>query len=289
MGDLMVHRLFGALVALGTIVPGGVSAADKSRYSLFNPTPDRLMRAMTTDRPDTTETPFTIDAGHVQIESTAFGFSRSHADAAGGVLDTYETATTNVRIGLTNDVEINFVWQPYGWTRYRQTGLVAESASGVGGLDIRAKVNLWGNDDFERRGSALALLPYITLPTDAHNGISPEHAGGGLLVPLEFALPHDFGIGFNGRVAWMRDEASGSYRAEYLGTAALSYEWTSVFATYCEIVIDHAPANATTAVALGAGLTYAVTENLQLDAGVNFGVTTDADRFNPFVGVATRF
>ena len=36
-------------------------------------------------------------------------------------------------------------------------------------------------------------------------------------------------------------------------------------------------------------MTYTVTENLQLDAGVNFGVTSAADRVNPFVGVSTRF
>jgi long-subunit fatty acid transport protein len=42
-------------------------------------------------------------------------------------------------------------------------------------------------------------------------------------------------------------------------------------------------------VILATGLTYAVTENLQLDAGVNVGVTSAADRFNPFVGISTRF
>ena len=290
MGDLMRCGVMGAVMALGVgISAGGAWGAGKSQYSIFNPTPDRLMREMTTDRPDTTETPFTIDAGHVQIESTAFGFARSHADAAGGVLDAYEVWASNVRIGLTNNAEINFVWQPYGKTRYRQPGAATETASGTGGLDIRAKVNLWGNDDFERQGSALALLPYITLPTDARNGISPEHVEGGLLVPLEIALPHNFGIGLNGRVAWVRGEASERYNAEYLGTAALSYDWTNTFGTYGEIVVDYAPADQSTAVTLGGGITYAVTKNLQLDAGVNFGVTSAVDRYNPFIGIATRF
>jgi len=40
---------------------------------------------------------------------------------------------------------------------------------------------------------------------------------------------------------------------------------------------------------LGTGLTYAVSDNVQLDAGINFGVTSAADRFNPFVGISTRF
>ena len=42
-------------------------------------------------------------------------------------------------------------------------------------------------------------------------------------------------------------------------------------------------------VVLGTGITYAATDNIQLDAGVNVGVTSAADRINPFVGLSTRF
>src|SRR5262245_10368352 len=104
-------RLSSAIVLLGAA--SIATAQDKSRYTLFNPTPDHLLRDLATDRPDTTETPFTIDAGHVQIESTLFGFARSARDGAGAITDTTEIGTTNVRIGLTNTVEAGFVWQPY--------------------------------------------------------------------------------------------------------------------------------------------------------------------------------
>src|SRR5262245_47990676 len=88
--------------------------ADKSQYSLFQPTPDRLLRDMTTDRPDTTESPFTVDAGRVQIETNAFGYARSRPDEEGVVADTYEYAVTNIRIGLTSLTELDIVWQPHG-------------------------------------------------------------------------------------------------------------------------------------------------------------------------------
>ena len=38
--------------------------ADKRHYHLFNPTPRELLREMSTDRPDVTESAFTVDAGH---------------------------------------------------------------------------------------------------------------------------------------------------------------------------------------------------------------------------------
>ena len=278
----------GAFVLIGTT--NGMSA-DKTQYSLFNPTPDRLLRDMTTDRPDTTESPFTVDAGHMQIETNLFAYARSRPDADGTVTDSYEFATTNVRIGLTNNAEINFVWQPYGSLRTHQIDPIGTFRhSGIGGFDIRGKVNLWGNDSFDRTGSALALLPFVSLPTDDDNGISPEHAEGGLIVPLALALPHKFGLGLNGGVVWVRRDATTGYHAEYLASASLAHEWTEKLGTYYEVAatLDTDDPRGDIVV-LGTGITYAATDNIQLDAGVNVGVTSAADRINPFVGLSTRF
>ena len=37
------------------------------------------------------------------------------------------------------------------------------------------------------------------------------------------------------------------------------------------------------------GLTYGLTEDIQLDAGINIGVTRSADDWNPFLGLSWRF
>src|SRR5215470_16230363 len=167
----------GMVAAALLLVPHSQAVgADKSQYWLLNPTPDKLLREMTTDRPDITESPFTVDAGHVQFETTIVGYSRSAPDQAHTVTDEFEFATTNMRIGITNSAELSLVWQPYGTVRVRQTDPVRVfHQSGMGELNIRTKFNLWGNDTFEKPGAtALALLPFVSLPTDRHNGISPE-------------------------------------------------------------------------------------------------------------------
>lgn len=266
--------------------------ADKSQYSLFNPTPDRVLRDLTTDRPDTTESPFTVDAGRVQVETTLFGYSRSRPDAAGDVTDSYEFATTNIRVGLTNSAEINVIWQPYGVVRTRQADpAVTFRDSGIGGLDLRAKFNLWGNDTFEKPGAtALALLPYVTLPTDRHNGVSPEFAEGGLIVPFAIKLSEKFGLGLNAGVAYIKNDSETGYHAEYLSSASLSYEWSEKLGSYYEVAARfHTEDPRGEIVVLGTGFTYKLGKNVQLDAGVNFGVTSAADRINPFVGLSTRF
>src|ERR1700742_3376996 len=73
----------------------GNAATDKSQYTLFNPTPERLLREFGTDRPDLTESPFSEDAGHIQFESNLFGFTRSRPDTDGTVTDTYGFGETN--------------------------------------------------------------------------------------------------------------------------------------------------------------------------------------------------
>src|SRR5687767_4843881 len=45
-----------------------VRVGEKWQYHLFRPTPRHLMRDLATDRPDVTESPYTVDAGHFQAE-----------------------------------------------------------------------------------------------------------------------------------------------------------------------------------------------------------------------------
>jgi len=271
---------------------GDVWGADRSQYTLFNPTPDSLLRDLTTDRPDLTESPFTVNAGRVQIETNVFGYSRSRPDATGAITDAFEFATTNVRIGIAHNAEVGFVWQPYGVVRTAQGDPVATFRQlGIGGLELRAKFNLWGNDAFDKVGAtAFALLPFVTLPTDDDNGISPAFVEGGLVVPFAIKLSEKFGLGLNGGVVYIRDEGASGYRAEYLTSASLSYEWNEKLGTYYEIAARfHTDDPRGDAVVLGTGFTYKLTPNVQFDAGVNFGITSAADRVNPFVGMSTRF
>jgi len=279
----------GVLLLLSNSVAVG---ADKSQYWLFNPTPDRLLREMTTDRPDLTESPFTVDAGHVQFETTLVGYTRSAPDQAHTVTDEFEFATTNMRIGITNSAELSLVWQPYGAVRVRETDpLRVFWQSGMGELNVRTKFNLWGNDSFEKPGAtALALLPFVSLPTDRHNGISPEFVASGIIVPLAVKLSDKWEVAMNGGLVHLREDVESGYHTEYLASASFSYEWNEKLGTYYEVAGRFNTENSRgDPVVLGTGLTYKLTKNLQLDAGVNIGVTPAADRINPFVGISARF
>lgn len=283
-------------VALGAAT-AAAAEPDKSRYWLFNPTPENLMRDLTTDRPDLTESPFTVDAGHVQVETNIFGFTRSRPDGDGTTERSYEYGTTNVRIGLTNWAEFNVVVAPYGVVKTKPLDPVnATRSSGSGGVDLRLKFNLWGNDSFGKPGStALGLLPFVTIPTGWENGISPPGIEGGLIVPLSVQLSDKWSLGLNGAFHIVRDDIEepgvrpGTH-TEWLASASFAYSWTEKLGTYYEVAGRFGTQDPRGDIGiLGTGVTYKLSANVQLDAGVNFGVTKAADRINPFVGITARF
>ena len=94
----------------------------------------------------------------------------------------------------------------------------------------------------------------------------------------------------NGGIVHLREDVESRYHTEYLGSASFSYEWSEKFGTYYEIAGRFDTENPRgDPVVLGTGFTYKVSNNVQLDAGVNFGVTPAADRINPFIGLSCRF
>lgn len=274
------------LLTLGEAESGETESADKSRYTLFDPTPERLMRDLTTDRPDTTETPFTVDAGHVQIEQNLLGYFRSRADFEGTIANTFDIVTSNIRIGVTNSAEFDVLVRPHGVFRTQ-----ALRRSGPGGLDLRAKFTLWGNDTFEEAGAtALAMLPYVTIPIDRTNGIGPEVVGGGMVAEFAVKFNNTFNLGINANAFYTKDSGSSDYYAVYMLSASLGQVWTEKFGTYYEVIAGFDRSDPLgEAVLLGGGITYKVTPNVQIDGGVNLGVTPAAPRINPFVGLTTRF
>ncbi len=126
----IAQTLTNTLLLMSALAPA--AAQDKSAYSLFNPTPVAQMREMTTDRPDQTESPFTVDAGHVQVEMDFWNHTVDHDSATNQrTLDT-ALAPVNLKVGLTNAADLQIVLEPYRKTLTRDlnTGAVLDQRHG---------------------------------------------------------------------------------------------------------------------------------------------------------------
>ena len=132
-----------AIVPFSFSLPAAELEADKSQFSIFNSTPRALMREMSTDRPDQTETPFSVDAGHFQVETDLFGYSRDSDDDSES--ESFAALSLNLKVGLLNNVDLQIGINPYIHNRTREKELENfESESGFGDIVTRVKINQIG-------------------------------------------------------------------------------------------------------------------------------------------------
>ncbi len=282
-----------AAAAAGAQPPGApesapLPAGDKSAFTLFNPTSRGRMREFITDRPDTTESPNTVDAGHVQLEMS---FAQYTYDRDGDAATrTWCIAPMLLRLGVLGAVDVHLGINPYERARTTGGGAEPETADGFGDMYARIKVNFWGNDAGEGPWeTAFALLPFVSFPTGADE-LSSGHVEGGIALPFSVALPAGFGLGVMAEFDFNRSVANDRYVVDFLHSAALDRTLIGDLGAYLEYA-GYANLNADEdyRAYFNTGLTYLLTPDVQLDLGVSLGLTGAADNVTAFSGISFRY
>lgn len=279
----MKAPLFIATLALAAAV--SLRAADKRSHSWGNPTPRDQLREMATDRPDTTESPITVDAGHVQVEMSfaAYERDRHNPERDGVEVEAWNIVPVNVRLGLRHDLELQVVIDNYLRAEARVPALgLRERVSGFGDVTLRLKRNLRGNDGGD---TALAVMPFVKIPTNS-GGVGNRRVEGGLIVPVNFTLA-GIGLAAMTEVDVVRNGADDGYTLTWLNTLAYGFGLTERLGGFVELA--SVTGEGRHALAFDCGLTFAVNPDLQLDCGVNLGVTRAAPDLVVFAGISRRF
>ncbi len=228
-------------------------------------------RELSADRPDTTESPITVEARRFQIESSIWSFGKDGSD------ETWAVGEMNLKTGLTRDADLQFVIRP--WIHEQTADGTAE---GFGDIEVRVKYNLWGNDGGK---TAAALMPYVSIPSQT--AVSSGEWEGGLIFPVSIELTDRLGLGFQAEAARAWDGDSGEYDWDLLHSAVLGISLTEDVGMFIEYVgvTGDGPYEATGNV----GFTWAATENLQWDIAVGVGLNDAAEDFSLAQGVTFRF
>jgi Putative MetA-pathway of phenol degradation len=285
----MTCDLAGALHAAAAENEQEQIRADKSPYHLFNPTPRKELREMSTDRPDKTESAYTVDAGHFQVEMDVVSYTHDR-DKSGGSdtrTDAYALAPVNLKLGLLNNVDFQLMLDTYNHVRAhdRLAGTV-EKKSGFGDVTTRLKVNFWGNDGGP---TALAMMPFMKFPAN-QDGLGNNAVEGGIIFPLAVELPRGWGMGMMTEFDFLRNEADSGYHTAFVNSITFAHDICGKLGGYVEFFSEVSTERGSRWVGtVDLGLTYGLTDDIQLDAGVNIGATESADDVNPFVGLSWRF
>jgi len=229
------------------------------------------LRELSTDRPDTTESPFTVDAGHFQFEMEIANWTRDGGDRE------YALGELNAKIGLDACNDLQLVLPLFRHVR--------GGDEGFDNVQLRLKHNIWGNDGGD---TALAVMPFVQIPT-ANGDLGSGKFEGGVIVPFAFSGPGDwaFGVQAEGDLVTSEDD---SYDFAFLASATASHAITETTGFFVELVsILDTGSSSDWEAYFNTGFTWAINPLTQLDGGIRVGLTDASADFSPFIGISTKF
>jgi hypothetical protein len=226
------------------------------------------MRQLSTDRPDKTESAYTLDAGHFQLEMDLVSYTRDHDTSGGGDTrtDLLAVAPVNLKIGLLNNLDFQVVLESYNHVRVNDHAAgTVQTMSGFGDVTTRLKLNFWGNDG---GATAFAAIPLVKFPSNQDNlGTAQSRVrscfrwlfncrAAGTLAPMA-------------GVAFLRDENNEGYHASFLNSITFGRELFGKLDGYAEFFSEVSTEQGSRWIGtVDFGLTYELTPNIQLDAGI---------------------
>ena len=237
------------------------------------------LRELTTDRPDATESPFTVDRDHLQLEMSVTSYTQDRFE--GVRLTEWELAPFNLRYGIAANVEAGIFIVPHRRVTVQPRDEPKHERSGVGDTTLRLKVNFWGNDGGP---TAFGMMVDVKLPTAA-NGMGTGHTDGALTFPIAYELGGGWAGAAMTSVEMVRVDAR--RRPVWVNTITFARDLFADTGGFLEL---------TSAVGEGAhvatfncGVTRALGPRLQLDCGVNIGISRTAPDLTVFAGLARKF
>uniref|UniRef100_UPI0035CC0C3D transporter n=1 Tax=uncultured Sphingomonas sp. TaxID=158754 RepID=UPI0035CC0C3D len=266
---MMIRYALGA--ALTLLVAAPAQAADRD----YCPT-----------RPGLGTTPCTISPGRVSVETALTDWTLDNQPDQRA--DTVLIGDTLARLGLTDGLEAQFGWTPYGHVRTRDktTGMV-DSTGRVGDVKLALKANLLNPDG---KTLSIAVQPFVTLPV----GRAPVGAGdwgGGVVVPVTYDLNDTLNLAATSEIdAAVNQSGQGRHLAysEVLGLGIkLSKQLTGTLEA--QVLRDEDPADTTTQALASASLALMANDDLQFDVGGVAGLNRDASDVELYVGISRRF
>lgn len=245
------------LVAALFVTTFSLSAQDDNNTSLG---------ALITDRPDATESPTVIPKGYLQVETGSFFES---FDKNSFKTESFTFNTTLLRIGLLNNLELRVGWDFTEISTSLNGNKLSNVASGLNPLLFGFKSGI-----AKEKGAfpEIGILGHIYLPFTASRDFKPETTGVDFRFSFAHTLSESSSLSYNLGAAWGDD----SSEASYVYTIAYGQSISDKLGAYVELYGDM-PENSSSNHFWDAGLTYLLSDSVQLDATIGSSITEGQD------------
>ncbi|MBX9860172.1 MAG: transporter [Sphingomonas sp.] len=228
----------------------------------------------------------TIAPGRLSVETGLVDWTRD--DTPDSRTDGFTIGDTLVRVGVTDRIELQAEWVPYGSQRVRDraSGAVTRT-DGVGDLTLGFKANLKNPDG---SGFSIAVQPFVSAPI----GRSPAGAGdwgAGVLVPMSWDLGHDLSLQVTPEIDAAVNESGRGRHLAYSAIVGLGFPITGKLSGTVEYqaLRDDDPGGATTQHLASASIGWMPTGDWQVDVGAVIGLNRSSTDAELYVGLSRRF
>lgn len=241
------------------------------KYSIFNPVPKDKMKEMQLDRPDVTESAYSVEAGHFQVESDLFKMVRNKSEDLSHTEMGYNVA--NLKLGLTERLDVQLVVATFVSRKTKEitSNKIIHKANGFDDITLRFKYNFWGNEGGK---TALGALPYISFPTST---IDDNDHQFGVIFPFALELNKGWNFGTQVGINFLKEDKT-RYTSEFIYSFTFGKSITEKWSAFTETYTVYSVFSKSAEVYFDGGILYSISPNLTLDAGFNYGINKGIDK-----------
>jgi hypothetical protein len=195
---------------------------------------------------------------------------------------------TLVRIGLTDAIEGQIGWTPFGHVRTRD-----KIAQSIGSADLAGDVTLGFKANLRHpdgTGFSAAVQPFVTVPT-GHGPVGAGDWGAGVVAPVTFDLNGTLNLQFTPEADAAVDQDGTGRHVAYSGTLGLGVKLSNSVSSTIEFqaMRDEDPSGWTTQCLASLALAWMPKDDLQIDFGAAAGLDRDAPDAEFYAGISRRF
>jgi hypothetical protein len=264
--------------------PKKTSPYDSAHFSWRRPVPRDRLRELQPDRPGITESPFTVDAGHFQLEMDALRLNNSGSGQEERRRE-WHVAYTMLKLGLSRRTDVQLELPLYSVAKQRPTEASEwqERHSGFGDVTLRLKHNFVGDEQDGR--FAMAAIGYVRLPSGGLTGEGGAEYG--LVLPVDFELSDKANLEVQLETDLNYDREQAHHYLRLMPSVALEYDFTKKLGLITEGVTQWNTQERRWEASVNLAPILKLTDNIQLDAGTHLALSRLSDH-EYFVGVTLR-
>jgi hypothetical protein len=229
-----------------------------------------------TDRPDQTESPYTVPKKYFQFE---FGLNMEKDNYQNVQSTTFVLPTGLLKYGINDNIEFRLEFESF--IQRQKINLIKSSTSSLQPIEVGFKTKLWEEHGLIPKTSFIIHTTIPKFSTKEYKHLSPAP---NFRFTMQHELSNACSLGYNLGMEWNGESTAPTYTYTFAPGFTINEKW----AGYVE-VFGFASKEETPEHSIDGGLYFYPNNNLKLDVSAGYGLTKTAPDYYIAVGCSFRF